>query len=782
MSNAIENPFAQVSIGSTVSEDGATMTAPVLIEGLTAYSAQISGQTHMSGSSAYLQGENMNQGSFGVTGSYGVSGVSQYSASVSGYVGNVSAHQSHSTSLSINLIMTAGVEYVDFSNLSVTELVAGLKKNEGMRLEKALECFHAMQSDLRNAEGDKAPDPALVENWIAACDAFYAACGTGVVVGVLWGAYGAVTMEFSFAGQETAWTYGGSGKFTYAGTGASVAVSAAYGGSQSSIASNATAQVSGYYNGEALRKEITDWTKELTKTATSGLDKLGDQKIARNDSLIQDAPDIKLPSPVTPPAKDGVAKMIKDVKDMKGLETFAAAAAFDKYRANGGTDDLDTFLKNRKTAENNIEGIAEGPLPAGDDDSTDTNPPEGGGMLQARRQMLGAAPEAPAGKTHNLSAHYQPMGLWIANWADIFPWLVTGYDNSVPIGAPATNRIRLRTFIQDCRSLERIYHRVFTSGAKMPDVDFRGIAEGFAHAGGLATGLMKDTTDAELAGKIAGILRGLGVANREIYNVWRKTPLLRDCELGVGIVTTEIDTPTVQLGTLTGINELKNQQLGNIVDGMLIYDKTEFDLPNPEASAHSFAHAVKASPVILPTGEIVMFATNGDQQTSGFICRFQHPFSKMAHVVAADALLKSYIDPVTFDSTVEDGLKLAAGRSPVVFQVRGNRFRALGITSPGLDPNDVLNGSYCFYNAIPIPFSAAENIPDWVYGASTTGTGNMQDQLDALRARLKVLPPWSLDSDNWKGIEFDEHSITPKTLRKTYIGLIKPKDNIFGTD
>ena len=55
----------------------------------------------------------MNQGSFGVSGSYGVAGVSKLDVAVSGYVGNCFATSSKAVAVGFNVKMIAGIEYVN---------------------------------------------------------------------------------------------------------------------------------------------------------------------------------------------------------------------------------------------------------------------------------------------------------------------------------------------------------------------------------------------------------------------------------------------------------------------------------------------------------------------------------------------------------------------------------------------------------------------------------------------------------------------------------------------
>jgi hypothetical protein len=124
-----------------------------------------------------------------------------------------------------------------------------------------------------------------VKEWVGAVEDFFTNCGTGLVVGVLWGGWGAAKLELSTTGEENRWKYGGSGNFNYAGIGATVSISAAYGGSKSTIVQNASAKVDAFYNGACVQAKIEQWAKELNELAKQSLSELGNKDVTRNAAL-----------------------------------------------------------------------------------------------------------------------------------------------------------------------------------------------------------------------------------------------------------------------------------------------------------------------------------------------------------------------------------------------------------------------------------------------------------------------------------------------------------------
>jgi hypothetical protein len=597
------NPFYGISVGSTVHESDGSFSAPVIQEGMTRFAAGTEGTIRMSGNSAFIYSDSMNQGSFGVSGSYGVKGVSQYTAAVCGYVGNTNAQNSRSTSLSIDLMTWAGIEYIDFNNLSVSELVCGMSANPQADLLKALEKFNAMRS------ADSATTDNALREWIAACEEFYARQGTGVVIGVLWGAYGSVNLTFTSDAEEDKWQYGGKAGFTYAGTGVSVAVSAAYGGSKSSIAEAGFAQVDAYYSGKSVQKEITAWAQQYQEIANKGLNELGKQKVTRNAELIDNSSAPTIPDFVKPDKKPKVTDLISEIKDLDGLEAYATAAAFEKYKAGGGEGDLDAFIKSRKE-NNDITGLVDEPV------APDLDAPHNQNLMDDQQpEPLHHNPkEQTSPLLSNPQDEFVPMGLWIASWSKLFPWLVSGHDNRIPKDAQATDIIRLRTYIQDCRSLERIYHTVYTAGVTIEGVNFGALRDAFGHAASKAIDVMRDLNRVEVRTQLQSLVGELSKTAHNIYRVWADNPILREYQLGGGLYATdERDKP---FGSL---KELKFSPNGLINHSSMTFEASGFEIDKKPLNTEAFAQDIKGRPVILPDGHIVVFITDGEKDTSGFL-------------------------------------------------------------------------------------------------------------------------------------------------------------------
>jgi hypothetical protein len=162
-----------------------------------------------------------------------------------------------------------------------------------------------------------------VKEWVGAVEDFFTNCGTGLVVGVLWGGWGAAKLEFSTKGEENRWKYGGSGNFSYAGIGATVSISAAYGGSKSTIGQNASARVDAFYNGACMQQKIENWAKELNALATTGVRELGNKDVTRNAALAAPIEAPSIPDFAKPEKDQNVTDLFKEIKSLDGLKAYA---------------------------------------------------------------------------------------------------------------------------------------------------------------------------------------------------------------------------------------------------------------------------------------------------------------------------------------------------------------------------------------------------------------------------------------------------------------------------
>ena len=150
---------------------------------------------------------------------------------------------------------------------------------------------------------------------------------------------------------------------------------------------------------------------------------------------------------------------------------------------------------------------------------------------------------------------FAPIGIWVCNWADIFPWLATGYCHAIDDTTQADTMIKVRMMAQDFVTLSRLYHYAadlkLLEGGPSPllipnepafkDGDgrvCRQIADEFANAHGTLGGALKTLAGPAEYKQAAAKAHNtsLGQEAKRIYEVWDQTPCLRSAELGLGYI------------------------------------------------------------------------------------------------------------------------------------------------------------------------------------------------------------------------------------------------------
>jgi hypothetical protein len=774
-SKSITNPLYGLKVGSLAFVDPVHFGAPVLKAGLAKFISGQSGEVSMSGSSEYIYTDMMNQGSLGVSGSYGVSGISKFSGKVSAYCGQTHANSGKTLSIRLNSIDWAGVEYLDFNTISMSELMSSLSPGASQRLATALEKFIAVQKSakdwLHNGELSLAKDlPPVVTDWIHAVEAFHRNFGTGLVVGVLWGGWGTAQLDFHTTGEENRWKYGGSGNFTYAGTGAAVSISAAYGGSSSTINQNASAKITSYYNGACMKAKIEQWVRDLNELASKGLSALGSTEVTRNASLAApiDAPAI--PDPVTPKKDPKVTDLFKEIKSLDGLKAYAQAAAWQKRKKAGKDESLLEFLSETRE-HNDVSGVPDSPAlsPLSDNISPLSDEDDRESLFVRRLQ---AEPPSVRGadelKAADLSG-YEPLGVWIVNWAQLFPWLVSGHDNAVPKDVKALGWIRLKTLHQDCLSLTRLYDRLEGEGCKIlvdgQAVPFGDIRDSFSHVAALISQYLS-TPHRSSKASVASFIAQLSDDARKIYTTWDAIPLFRQCELGAGVTIHQFNYPgDIPHDSANSISDLQNT--------VPKQERCAFRQSNFSA----FARFGKAWPVILPDGNVVAFVSVGSASTSGILT-----------VAIKGAQGTATVTKEAIYAAPQAGVYGQTYNGALVF------FWNYGLLPKDCDPscflavfprldNPAVN-KWTAYRLYPIPFEAADGLPNWRGCAMTTGMGTLSTDLKAIKDELAKLRRWTFDSDLWEGVSITEAGNTKdifysmEMMRLSYLGVTAEPPNI----
>jgi hypothetical protein len=825
MGTAIDNPLYAIRVGSIVGDSG-TYGDTVLKPGLTTFNPQKSGVSFMTGNSSYVYSEHMNQASLSASGSFGLSGLSKVSVAIAGYVGHTAAASGNTLSINLNLIKWAGVEHVHFNAINPAELLAALEPSAHAAAMEVLERFGEMQK-VQHETGKEAEKEKARLAWMDALERFRADFGTGLVVGVCWGGWGAVNLTFQATSEQTKWQVAVDAKFSYASAAVAVDVAATYGHAEDSIGKTATAAVSSMFNGACVEGEIKAWERDLQAKANS-LTTLGKEPVIRSTAKSGSLPSPKFPDFHKPKAEKKITDLVSGIRDVKGLETYAMASAFEKQKDDkDGIKDLGEFIKAAKKP-NKVDKIPKGAVsPLSNEespvivlgnpaDAADAIDDVGSGVdADAGAPALGLSAEETGGDHHGTSApsgepdhgsagsepaaagdlsNYEPLGIWTLQWGQLFPWCVSARDNRVPADARFRDWIRLKTMHQDFLSLSRLYERLDASGATFTfggePLNWHQIANAFSKGASDITDFIvasQGEADRKINDKILELNNGLGAVPRRIYKTWDSVACLRDCELGVGIVFTRWNPDQLSGGGSWGSDEPGPERrivpggpqpaltLGSItaVEGRGQLNAVHSAFEPQGGNFFTFSDAVKGWPFVLPDGRVAVFVCDGRKETSGILA------GRYSDRIGACTTMRLAVDAV---HDTHQHSKYFEGKEQVEFYDQGDG-RALNFENR----TSMLRG-YTFsdkhvvttVDLYPIPFSAASGV-DWKGSSLTTGMGALPGTLKLLRDQLSRLPAWSFDSDHWSKVDWKTFRYSMH-LPAAYIGLVDEPPNVFLRD
>lgn len=719
------NPLYGVEIGSTIDATTGKFSMTVVKAPINTMITQEESTKSMSGESSYVYSDQMNQGSFGMSGSYGISGVSKLQSSMSSYVGNSSAVSSKFVAVNYNAFSLGGVEYIDLEQLNASDLIAGLSKGCKQSVMDVLDAYNTVVAAaaelgvdlliILESDNPKYADAKkLVSDWVNVSEKFRSNFGDGLVVGVAWGAFGGVNMLMTSEGSSDSWKYGGQADFSYAGIGKSVAVKATYDGSQSSSETNVKVNCTSFVSGSVLAPQIDEWFKQVSGKTFAELADVKVMDVAPDMKIKEGAPSI--PDFEKPKPDGGITSKVGEIKDLKGLEAFAKASAYDEAKKKNPDLSLEEFLKEAKqpadteALESFREDVSQNEIDTLIFENDEI-------LLKTALYATGSSNERESEKTEVKG--YVPLGIWISNWADLFPWMAQGYYNSIDnIGNEEA--VRQRVMLQDYQALSRLYYIAHSSGItefkrkdpSLPRVSSLSIADAFANAAGSMQTSLGDTA------KIKNIYDNLGATPRLIYDLWNKVSFLRDCELGMGLMK---DGKSIGSPISGGDDNRQSYKLSSI----------EFSGKNYTA----FSQNYKVLPLISPDGDISVFGPKQGGLSSIYT-------------------------------------------SEIVFSKPG---RAKYLTFDYDENSKVLKNADLGVTLYPIPYSAAKDI-NWKGMSLSTNIGSVtqfNDALKQLNEQLNRLDAWSYSSSNWDVDWNGEDAYIQKRVLKQYVGLIDEISNIF---
>ncbi|NOU51960.1 hypothetical protein HG263_15615 [Pseudoalteromonas sp. JBTF-M23] len=742
MASPINNPLHGVTLGSVVhSSVGTVFKGSVLNINVSKMVEQEGSDVYMSGQSSYVYKDRMNEGSFGVSGSYGVSGISQFKSSLAAYAGNAVAQSSKSITVDYSATSVAGVQYIDFENLNVGSFLESLNDSTKSVCSDVLTAYNNVIEAAGNLDVDilsalKHPSDyqdfiELVNIWVAQSNDFSRLHGDGIVVGVTWGAIGCVQMNMTAQDKANSWQYGGEANFSYANPAASINVKTTYAGSNSSNDAKVDVDCKSFWAGSKLEELTNKWCGEFIGKSYQALADV-DVVTKAPSMTIKDTP--KIPDFVKPLENPTLIEKVGKIKDLEGLEVLAKAQAYEQAKAKAKAKDktltLTEFLNQTDEPSNtsgisktirNIKGNNVNTL-ASEEKIESKRDVEHHSLQELSRSA--SVLSATADSVDTSSSGFLniqgcvPLGVWIANWADIFPWLARGFYNNVE-DFKEIESLQLRVMVQDFLTLSKIYYIAESCGiteiarkdTSKPSIKSGYLADAFANG---AAKLQKPNAD------MHEVYKELGKDAGAIYSLWNEVGFLRNCELGLGLIKGDKSVSE----KLTGTSERQSYSLVSC----------PFDFES--ANYHAFSDFYSLLPLITPDQDIWIF---GPEQGG----------------------LSSIYD------------------NEVVFSKPNEKIKYLSFDyDKTLKVLSAQDGKVTCY---PIPFSAAEGDIEWK-GMSVSSNVSSQKgllkNLTDLQESLNGLNAWSFSSSNWPTDWTPNKPYNQQDIPKHYIGLIDEIDTI----
>ncbi|MDP1818234.1 MAG: hypothetical protein Q8K92_27520, partial [Leadbetterella sp.] len=493
------------------------------------------------------------------------------------------------------------------------------------------------------------------------------------------------------------------------------------------------------------------------------------------------------------PEDDGVASKLGKIKNLDGLELLAKAQAFDEAKKKDKDLTLSHFLENAKKPAS-TEGLNELSNLITNND-VNIEPPTsssstGGGHSTLRNYApLTSTLKSEEGTPHTTPTEnqpqieYCPIGIWVAKWADLFPWLAMGINNNVNADdiEKSLNLIKKRTLLQDFITLGNIYKAV--AQAKLgiyPDrrnseEDLNDIVTAFTTQANLLS-------YPENYGKIDAYEKAIDRLNSNplaalIYKHWSNIKFLRNCELGMGLYG-----DGNVLGGERHFSLIEDPNPPFYYGVTYSFKRSLFDLEAYKKNGHNsnfeaFADVIKGYPVIAPLEEETIFMLlvtekgnqrgNPDRTTSAHFRyligqHWSYNYTKDGKWRATSCTLNS--DPNT--DFIKD--------RPAIFK-SNPADKTLSANITGVDNGQLIT-------AVPIPFTAAAG-GKWKGGSFSTNLNSsqtLQNQIQNLQDELTKENAYSFSRDNAIFDNWNESPYSLLELPVSYMGLVPEVGNTFG--
>lgn len=723
------NPFYAVEVGSIVRGDTGRFQASIIKAPITKMIPDKEVTQTMTGWSSYVYTDSLNQGSIGVSGSYGISALASINAGLSVYAGNSAAELTKKVSVNYNVQMLSGVEYVNFNDLKAEDLINSLQENPKQMALTALDKYNELikklgPNDLLTIMQNPDQHPEIIKlvgEWVKAVQKFFKEHGDGIVVGVVWGGMGTVSLQMISSSGESSWKYGTKGNFSYSGVGKAITVEAAYDGSNSKRESKVDVNTSSWSSGGCVQAQVAEWSKVVEGKAFETISSISLLEKAPQVSAVKDPP--KIPEFKTPAKDPKVTDKIKEITSLDSLSAFAKASAYEKAKETEKDLTLDEFLeRSQKPADPQVVINLKNEVSANNLNVLQQNVVQKEVKLTAnfeKNEQL-ESKTVELSETQKKDDSYTVLGVWISNWPDLFPWMATGYLNEIDDMSSTHEIIKKQCMIQDFLTLGKTYYMLEVSGISNSDFKmspFNQIAASFSQQ----AGYIRDNFDDKDV--IQKAYDQLSTDAQKIYKKWNDIKFLRSAELGLGVM---------YQGKKSIVNVITKTD--HVASYTRVWYKTEECSFLPK-NYSAFSTFLKVIPFITPDGDVYAFGPSQmllNQMNNDEAIFSRRPISAMKFEVDA--------------------------------------------TNRTLKKGDII--------LYPIGFNAAKDISSSWQGQSIStnvaSIKNINEHLENAVKAMKELNTYSFSSSNWDPNWKPEDYYSIHSIKKQYIGIVKELPNILG--
>ncbi|PHM65758.1 hypothetical protein Xsto_01703 [Xenorhabdus stockiae] len=713
----ITNPFTGVSVGSTVL--GNNFSPSIINSNITKIVTQKEIEKYMTGQSQYVYSDKLNEGTLGVSGSYGISGVAKFTSSLSTYVGNATASSSKSINVDYNISMISGIEYINFDDLTAEDILNSLSRGPKNLALKVLDKFNAVKQYLKqretvnniNYQQSDSIKEDLMKDWLKSLQEFSSAYGDGLVVGVIWGGLGTVSMKMSSSSYENNWKYGENAEFAYSGIGTTVSVKQSYNGGQTDANSTVSADCSAWISGGCVEEQVNKWFDVVSGKAFNEIADI--QLLDRAPTVSSVSAPPTIPDFIRPTEDKETKDKLEKIGQLGETEEFSVASGYEEAKKTNSSLTLEKFKEYAKQ-KNKLEALEQL------SETLKNNRLDVFSNENYHGKIVQLSPKSTVKSASSISkstsTDHAVLGVWILNWSDIFPWMSMGYINEISDTASAEVLLRMRCMLQDLAALSNIYYTLDSCKLNLEDFHLSSASQ-LADSFSSALAKLKDMLDRDDA--IQKTFDSLSTEAQAIYKKWNELKFLRNAELGLGLLINGKRSVT------TEIDRVKPYP----------YPEAIYKTDNCTYGGHNYS-AFSSFMKVLP-----MLDSNGDIYAFG----------------PSSMLLKNTLNnEVTFTK---------GGITAMKFQ-------------PDMNNETLVNGDSVL---IPIPYSAATNIR-WNgqgMGKSLASSTSVHQQIEELQKELGELNMCSFSSENWSPDWKYTDAYQLRKLKTAYLGLVDRIGNIF---